>query len=640
MDVTTRSDATISSPEDSARLPKGSLPDRPCDVCRKRKSRCVKELGQNKCVLCTFHQRDCTYLDAPARRKRKRRDEAELESPSIGAASVSSPNPGHSLLNSTLGLHRTSHSRFVGSSSVHEPVLWALQEPYVGTSNHDYVRRVDANTFFVTENDHQTPFHVEELTDIDEIERTVQPNGPKLVEIYFRIVHPVFPILHKAVFLEKYARSYREFSPPLLAAVYLLAMDWWEYDTDLSQKSKPDGSQLLRLATNSFTSVVLRPKLSTVQAGLLLLQRYGGGSWIMTSQVVAVAEELGLHQDCSSWSVPDWEIGLRRRLAWAVIMQDCWAAALYGRPPHVSLKNWSARRVSLNDFPETAADQDNQDGSTEVEKGRRLFIHLAALTEILAEIQGICGPSGMSPTVSALEELLTQVKPVAMRLRDWKASMPAGLYMEDVTPRKLCSNGYLHLAYYTVEILLHRHIIRCCSVSSDPTLVSLCREAAKLRLEHAVSFVDMLRPEHLHAFWWFASAESVVLIGTYNALLWATSPLQTEADTYKNKLDEFRWSLKLRATNLKFVTIALQQLDKLPTLDDRLRQSQVLVTSQAGVWPSRLSASTMIDEDTPQQTPSHFQFDWNAFDEAFSPYLGPATGNSVLLQRSDQGEDT
>lgn len=48
--------------------------DRPCDTCRKRKSRCVKEPGQEKCVLCTFHHRECTYLDEPQRRKKRKAD--------------------------------------------------------------------------------------------------------------------------------------------------------------------------------------------------------------------------------------------------------------------------------------------------------------------------------------------------------------------------------------------------------------------------------------------------------------------------------------------------------------------------------------------------------------------------------------
>ena len=81
-------------------------------------------------------------------------------------------------------------------------------------------------------------------------------------------MHPSYPILHKKVFLEKYSRSYNESFPPLLAAVYLLALNWWEYDRDLSLQSKPDRDALVRLATKTSADVVYRPELSTVQAAL------------------------------------------------------------------------------------------------------------------------------------------------------------------------------------------------------------------------------------------------------------------------------------------------------------------------------------------------------------------------------------
>jgi hypothetical protein len=54
----------------------------------------------------------------------------------------------------------------------------------------------------------------DELADLDAIEAIVRPHGRALVDMYFRIVFPSFPIIHKEVYLEKYSRSYREFSPP------------------------------------------------------------------------------------------------------------------------------------------------------------------------------------------------------------------------------------------------------------------------------------------------------------------------------------------------------------------------------------------------------------------------------------------
>lgn len=181
-------------------------------------------------------------------------------------------------------------------------------------------RRADNTTTFLSRPDSKSLFSADDDEDLDYVESLVRPYRPALVKLYFRTVHPSFPVIHKAIWLEKYARSYKEFSPPWLAAFYLIDMDWWEYDPELSSKDKPDAMALLKIAMTTLTAVIHQPKLSAVQVGLLLLQRPGGDSWVLTSQVAALAEELGLHIDCSLWDIRDREKGLRRRLAWAFFM--------------------------------------------------------------------------------------------------------------------------------------------------------------------------------------------------------------------------------------------------------------------------------------------------------------------------------
>lgn len=54
--------------------------DRPCDACRRRKSRCVMKEGQSICVLCQFHTQECTFVQSPQPRKRKLNTEGKEES--------------------------------------------------------------------------------------------------------------------------------------------------------------------------------------------------------------------------------------------------------------------------------------------------------------------------------------------------------------------------------------------------------------------------------------------------------------------------------------------------------------------------------------------------------------------------------
>ena len=46
--------------------------ERPCDACRKRKSKCVTTEGPKKvCAACSLHGQECTYIEDPQPRKRR-----------------------------------------------------------------------------------------------------------------------------------------------------------------------------------------------------------------------------------------------------------------------------------------------------------------------------------------------------------------------------------------------------------------------------------------------------------------------------------------------------------------------------------------------------------------------------------------
>lgn len=359
---------------------------------------------------------------------------------------------GQSLLKETLGLQSHRHSQLIGPTSEYEACLIDLcpfdsKDEYSLPSTGRSFRRVSDEATFLVFPDYPTQNHVEIFDDLDAIERIVTPHGGSLINLYFRIVHPSFPILHKRVFLEKYARSHREFSPPLLAAVYILALNWWNYDRDLSAHKKPDVTGLEKLASKTIADVMHRPKLSTVQAGLLLLQQHSdlrSGSWALTAQLVAVGQELGLHLDCTSWKIPRWECGLRKRLAWGLFMQDKWGALTHGRPSHITKANWAVPSVQADDFPDSAEDESDDEGVSEVEKGRMLFEQMVVLSGIMADVletfftlgaqDGLVGRGGTN-------RVLEKAKPIQIRLKEWFTRLPECLRMDASRVRKLSSNG-------------------------------------------------------------------------------------------------------------------------------------------------------------------------------------------------------
>jgi len=443
-----------------------------------------------------------------------------------------------------------------------------------------------------------------------------------LIRLFFRIVHPSFPILHKNVFLEKYERTHREFSPPLLAAVYLLALNWWSYSSELALQSKPDVSHLESLTMRSFSNIIHRPKLSTIQAGLLLLQRPEGNSWALTCQLVGLAQDMGLQLDCTTWHIPAWECGLRKRLAWAVFMQDKWGALVHGRPSHITPMDWDVQPLTVDDFPESAADEDDEDGSTEVEKGRILFCYMVELSQILAQILSTfytlkAERDFASRAQEGVRSLLNAAKPLQLTLRQWYANMPAALKVQDIAARKLSSVGYLHLGYYAVEMTLHRRIIRSLSPTDDLELHTICRQAAQTRLTSAMSFVQSLRPEHFQSFWYSSSTYNFILIDSFISLLWVTSPSREEAARYRAHLDQYRWTIRLSSRSADFLERALVSLDVsssalMKAIPDEINSPGTAIGRQSSMGSSRDNGTLVPESNRPvsvSSTPSTTQHD-------------------------------
>ncbi|KAL3425165.1 nitrogen regulatory protein otam [Phlyctema vagabunda] len=533
------------------------------------------------CITCQSRAEECTFVEVPQRRKRRKLD--------TGAGSLDSTKPQSpnteigtrakeplndytklqgSLLTKTLGLQNRQHGQYLGLTTEYDTRLINLS-PFDGRGESVGVpgtlRRVSQKTHFLMKADVQAEVDGE-LAYLDAVENIIQPHGKALVDLYFRIVHPSFPIMHKRVFLEKYNRTYREFTPPILAAVYILALHWWNYSPDLVSLPKPDVRELEKLVPKIMSDVLDRSKLSTVQAGLLLLQRPDGDSWALTGQLVAVGQNLGLHLDCSKWKIPEWERGLRKRLGWALFMQDKWGALIHGRPSHILQDNWAVKPVDTKDFPETADDDDEEEGSSEVEKGRLLFIHMISLTQILADILDTFFTLKAATEMengdnNALMATLEKAKPLQLRLKDWYTTLPSCLAIGETRARKLSSTGYLHLAYFAAEMSLHRAIIRFDTSNPDKNLRLITRGAAKMRFTSAIEFVKKLEPAHLQSFWYFASKVNLAIVATFGSILWATSDNAEECDYYRSQLAEYRWTLRVSSNAAEFMKFTVGMLD-------------------------------------------------------------------------------
>ncbi|CAK7227675.1 Fungal specific transcription factor [Sporothrix curviconia] len=590
--------AGLDSPDSDS--PRNNYATIPCEACQRRRIRCVMSEDDDACISCQVNNIECSHSGSPQPRKRKLGGDLDDSGSKRGTAVSNSliedmANFGDvTMLKRTLGLQQDRYSQYIGPTTDFEPSLINLStfDPHdESLLSRGTLRKVsDIDTFLLLP-DQNTPGFEHISEDIEDIERIVAPNGRRLVDLYFRVVHPSFPIVQKTVFYEKYGNALQDLSPPLLAAIYILAINWWDLDEELSQQTRPDVPELERLVRTTLADSMFRPKLSTVQAGLLLSQRPEGDQWAPTAQLVAIGQELGLHLDCSNWKIPPWERGIRKRLAWALYMQDKWGALVHGRPSHIFSNNWAVRQLLHNDFQDVEWDEDDTEERIEIERGRTLFVQMVQLTQVLAEILDTFYTLQAMQTVSAAgpqgtQLVLSLAKPIQLKLKEWYSALPTAVRMDsslsaggatNISGNRLSSIGHLHLAYFAAEITLHRRIIRSMTsladslastpqMASSPTMLSnsssannlpstaggaepyvqhICRSAAKARLISAMDFVNRLTPSHLRAFWYFASKTNFALIGTFGSLLWATSPGREEADWYRRRLGEYRWTLSV-----------------------------------------------------------------------------------------------
>ncbi|RLV91627.1 Transcriptional activator protein DAL81 [Spathaspora sp. JA1] len=567
---------------------------RPCDQCRRRKTKCVIIPNTNNCVQCESKQLSCTYNES----KRKPMDEInELKRPR--SADV---NPNLAILQGNEGgsarkkisLQFPRSSFYVGPTSyLYDVNLLNLimdsqstKIEQVNLNNSISLRKVSDKVQFVLKDD-QTPQSYQQMSnDVDTIEKLISPHGQVLIDLYFRIIHPSYPIIHKKVFLEKYSRTHREFNAPLLAAIYVLAIQWWDYDPQLNRFPKPNVEIILKIGLNNYLSEILkRPKLSAVQAGLLLLQckhlisdkstkettaqTLGSSNnaadysqWVLCCQVVSLAEELGLGLNCHDWKLPKWERGLRKRLAWAVYMEDKWLSLRCSRPSHIHFNNWMVDDLQDEDFPEIEESND----------GKKIFINLIELSKILSDmLDQLYSIRAMNDVVD-INQVLVIAKPLQLRLRNWYHSLPLELQMSSVQPRKLCSNGYLQLAYFSTELTLHRKIITIIyqqtksGVTPPPVeLINVCRGAAKTRILASIEFVRDLKPEHIHSFWHSFSSANFTFIGIFIMILYISAPTREEGQFYHDQILNYRYILKMSSKVFEQASEALIELDLILT---------------------------------------------------------------------------
>ncbi|KAH7000706.1 fungal-specific transcription factor domain-containing protein [Ilyonectria destructans] len=326
---------------------------------------------------------------------------------------------------------------------------------------------------------------------VDSIEECVHPHGPSLVELFWRHVHPYYPIT---------------------------ALPWSYH----------------------------RPKLYSIQAALLLLQCQSEDplnpdhtfQWGLTCQALAIGQCLGLHLDATNWIIPQWERNARKRLSWALFMQDRWTALAYGRPVHIHDDDWAVKDLTLADFTDFNTDDD---GTSIAATGIMQFIQMVQLTKILSVVY-----SSFYTARTCCEQdtviLFKKAQPLLDRLT-------------------IC---YLQFSYYGVTITLLCRLIRSTALSPrciDDHILSDIRRIALHTARSAISFITSLRPDHLKSFWYFTLPYLFSLLGSFTTLLLVTLLLLQERLFWQETLNSYLRYLRMMSKSHEPIQYAVNRLE-------------------------------------------------------------------------------
>ncbi|KAF7868311.1 hypothetical protein EAF04_004843 [Stromatinia cepivora] len=393
----------------------------------------------------------------------------------------------------------------------------------------------------------------------------------RLIGLFFRFVYPYFPILSKNQSFQSPGvlspTIVHTFPLSLLSAMYATALPFILYDDILSTTlvhSPPSTHELFRLSWLFVQQELHAPRLSTVQACLLLLQRaptnrYTTDTPWKTSLVgwtVSLAQTLGLMKECSDWSsIPILEMNLRKRLWYGVLIMDKWASLNAGMPSHIHADDFDVLPLEDNDL-EASTPGPNQP-ITDSEPGSEHFRLLTELTTILSDIiDSYYTLRATQRTSKDLSLSLELARPLRSRLKAWNDSLPPSMslrqheHLDSRGVAQLSGNPSLSLAYIIATMTLFRALLRplenLTSVDEDATMGSrlAVRAGARECAKEVVEFVENLGRGALDAFWHSWSRANFAIASSFLMQLLVTSENETESAEINELVTRWRWAMR------------------------------------------------------------------------------------------------
>ena len=317
----------------------------------------------------------------------------------------------------------------MGYTTELDPILFD-----VSPSEQMIYQKSDRRNAFLIHQTSTTRYKESQRSLFQSIAQIVGSQGPALIQ-HFRAINRSLPIIEDTFFQVHESPRRHTLDPALLCAIYVVAAASGAHELENARWQNIDLLRLEEMAFALFDTSIVNPTLPTIQAGLLLMQRSDIDTKYLNTQLVGAAFEIGLHLDCSAWKISAFERGLRKRLAWALYMEDQWCSLVHGRPAMISKVHWAVDELEDEDFEATDRSQDAATAA-DSKLGRDCFCQMVALTEILSSIlETLYTQKAMQEFDEAGENgtrlVLSKAKPIQVTLKEWFTRLPKDLKMDN-----------------------------------------------------------------------------------------------------------------------------------------------------------------------------------------------------------------
>ncbi|KAI7902086.1 fungal-specific transcription factor domain-containing protein [Cokeromyces recurvatus] len=438
-------------------------------------------------------------------------------------------------LGASSGLHFLNEDIFTTNKKkrlLEEP-SWFIQKLNEEEEEHVIIKSKEVSIEDIQNN--KTFNRIEAFRDIPHI---TQDFVDYLVHLYFTRVHNYCPIINKIQFLEQY--YYHSPSPPdkyLLYTIASIGISIFKTDSNeakvfhFTSEQVDEMKETIKIKSQRLLGIVCkRTTISTVQA-LMIMSMFIGydknvdeetSHWFISGTAIRLAQDLGLHRDCSKWKIPQYEIELRRRIWYGCYLMDRLVAAELGRPISIIDDEFDVELPSPYELNYTSNLNKDTDFIPilvlEAEEALRqnipvysAFVHLLTITHILGET--LVGLHSTRVKKQDQDKKLELVNTLEHKLANWKSTLPPELQIIDLNNNDSTAHYIttpalvINIVYGCVSILLYRPFIRKQIESSNIAFkaLSICTDTA-IQL---INIVEIMDRNYLVALPWSMSVYSI-----------------------------------------------------------------------------------------------------------------------------------